>query len=67
MILDQEAREQVKELELILYQIHRITRYQTACALADVALHIITNKLLEGEIYYGHREKTKQSKDSTDS
>ena len=67
MILDQEAREQVKELELILHQIHRITRYQTACALADVAPHIITNKLLEGEIYYGHRKKTKQSKDSTDS
>ena len=67
MVLDQEAREQVKELELILHQIHRITRYQTACALADVALHIITNKLLEGEIYYGHREKTKQSKDSISS
>ena len=67
MVLDTEAREQIKELELILHQIHRITRYQTACALADVALHIITNRLLEGEIYYGHRETTKQSEDSTDS
>ena len=67
MILDPEAREQVKELELILHQIHRITRYQTACALADVALHIITNKLLEGETYYGHGKTTKQSEDSTNS
>jgi len=70
MVLDTEAREQIKELELILHQIHRITRgtgADTLNALADTALHIITNKLLEGETYYGHRETTKQSKDSTDS
>ena len=70
MVLDTEAREQVNELNLILHQMHRITRRtgaDTLNALADTALHIITNKLLEGETYYGHRETTKQSKDSTDS
>ncbi len=70
MVLDTEAREQIKELELILHQIHRATwrtGADTLNALADTALHIITNKLLEGETYYGHRETTKQSKDSTDS
>jgi len=71
MVLDTEAREQIKELELILHQIHRATwrsrQHDAVNALADTALHIITNKLLEGETYYGHRETTKQSEDSTDS
>jgi len=71
MVLDTEAREQIKELELILHQMHRATwrsrRDNALNNMADAALHIITNKLLEGETYYGHRETTKQSKNSTDS
>ena len=63
MILDQEAREQIKELELILHQIHRATwrsrRDDAINALADTAQHIIINKLLEGEVYYGHGKTTK--------
>ena len=63
MVLDAEAREQIKELELILHQIHRATwrsrRDDAINALADTALHIITNKLLEGETYYGHGKTTK--------
>jgi hypothetical protein len=71
MVLDAEARAQVNELNLILHQIHRATwrsrRYDAVNALADTGLHIINHKLLEGDTYYGHRETTEQSKDSTDS
>lgn len=66
MILDPEAREQVKELKGILEQLDRMLHQQPTWALADSAIHMC-NQLLEGETYYGHGKTTKQSKDSTDS
>jgi hypothetical protein len=66
MILDPEARKQIKELKEVLKQLGRTLHQQPTWALADSAIHMC-NQLLEGEIYYGHRETTKQSKDSTGS
>ena len=66
MVLDPEAREQVKELKGILEQVRRTLHQQPTWALVDTAIHMC-NQLLEGEIYYGHGKTTKQSKDSTDS
>jgi len=63
MVLDTDARKQIKELKEVLMQLSRTLHQQPTWALADSAIHMC-NQLLEGEIYYGHRETTKQSKDS---